>query len=123
MAQNETFYTFGVEWFDTQANLVRQYNLRFYLNDGQIDLFDVKAKRTFLKKCQYPSVTLADLYIGSQITVYARQLKVVAYADEYTRKHLEDAKKVGVVASRNQRGNTTILIIFLTIFLLTRRRW
>lgn len=93
-AQNESFYTFAVEWFDAQASLVRSYNLRYYLNDGQIDLFDVKAKRTFLKKCQYPSVTLADLYIGSQITVYARQLKIVAYADDYTRKHLQDAKKV-----------------------------
>lgn len=43
----------------------------------------------FLKRCEYPGVAINDLYLGSIITVYARQLKVVDYGDVYTRKFFE----------------------------------
>eukprot|EP00826_Nyctotherus_ovalis_P050183 TRINITY_DN612_c0_g2_i12.p1 TRINITY_DN612_c0_g2~~TRINITY_DN612_c0_g2_i12.p1 ORF type:complete len:282 (-),score=71.56 TRINITY_DN612_c0_g2_i12:268-1113(-) len=35
---------------------------------------------------------MSDLYIGSVVTVYSRQLKVVDYGDVYTRKHFEVAR-------------------------------
>ena len=37
----------------------------------------------------YPDVKQEDLYIGSIITVYARQLKVVDYGDVFTRQKFE----------------------------------
>lgn len=46
--------------------------------------FDLKNRRTFLKRCDYPSVRLADLYEGSIITVYSRQLTIVKYGDTFT---------------------------------------
>lgn len=39
----------------------------------------------FLKRCEYPSVTIKDLFIGSVINVYSRQLKLVDYADQFTK--------------------------------------
>jgi hypothetical protein len=48
--------------------------------------YDKKNKRTFLKRCEYPTVQLKDLFVGATVSVYSRQLKVVDYADEFTAK-------------------------------------
>merc|ERR1711865_228390 len=80
---NERF-AFTVDWFDHAAGLVRKYQLLYYPKDSQIEMFDVKNRRTFLKKCEYPSITLKDIYIGATISIYSRQLKVVEYSDEFT---------------------------------------
>jgi len=49
-------------------------------------MYDLKNRRTFLKRCDYPSVTAKDLYKGGIITVYSRQLTIVDYGDEFTAK-------------------------------------
>ncbi len=101
MAQSEAFYTFLVEWYDSQAALVRPFNMRYFLQDGQIDMFDLKSRKTFLKKCSYPAITLADLYPGAQVTVFARTLKVVDYADQITRSSLASKKQSMVLKLKN----------------------
>jgi len=87
----EGTYCFQCEWFDTQANIVRKYHL-FYFPDQTIEMFDLKNRRTFLKRTPYPSITLKDLFIGNQITVYSRSLKLLSYADDYTKSRLEEVK-------------------------------
>ena len=42
-----------------------------------------------MKRCQYPGLVLSDLFVGSTITIYSRQLKVVDYADVFTRQRFE----------------------------------
>lgn len=88
MSKADKMYTFLVEWFDTQAELTRQYLLSYHSSDDTLEMYDVKNRRTFLKRCSYPSVLLSDLFIGAQITVYARQLRVVEYGDDFTRNEL-----------------------------------
>lgn len=51
--------------------------------------FDIKNKKVFLRRCEYPGVQLKDLFVGAAVTVYSRQLKVVDYADQFTRKNFE----------------------------------
>ena len=51
--------------------------------------YDIKNKRTFLKRCPYDSIKPEMLYIGARITVYSRQLTISEYADTYTRSRLE----------------------------------
>jgi hypothetical protein len=51
--------------------------------------FDLKNRRTFLKRCDYPGVRVADLYVGSIITVYSRQLTIVKYGDTFTARAFE----------------------------------
>jgi nucleoside-diphosphate kinase len=51
--------------------------------------FDIKNKKVFLRRCEYPGVQLKDLFVGAVVTVYSRQLKVVDYADQFTRKNFE----------------------------------
>ena len=57
--------------------------------DGPGAQYDIKNRRTFLKRCQYEGIFQDMLYIGSTITVYSRQLKLVGYADKYTAELLE----------------------------------
>jgi len=82
-------YVFVVEWYDTAASLVRTYNLTYFASDKTIDMFDLKNKKTFLKRCEYPSITLKDLFVGAIVTIFSRQLKIVDYADLFTRKKFE----------------------------------
>ena len=42
-----------------------------------------------MRKTPYPSIQPKDLYLGSILNVYSRQLKVVDYADVFTRKQFE----------------------------------
>lgn len=50
--------------------------------------YDIKNHKIFLKKIQYPEIKLDDLYIGNVVTCYNRQLKIVAFGDEFTKKEL-----------------------------------
>eukprot|EP00753_Platysulcus_tardus_P002553 PLAT11672.1.p1 GENE.PLAT11672.1~~PLAT11672.1.p1 ORF type:complete len:385 (-),score=132.72 PLAT11672.1:131-1255(-) len=81
--------SFIVEYFDPMASLVRKFQLSYYAEEGALEMYDPKNRRMFLKKCPYPAVELKDLFIGATVTVYARQLNLVDYADEYTRSRLE----------------------------------
>lgn len=85
-------YCFSVEWLDRQASLVRNYLLYYHCDDATLEMYDVKNRRSFLKRCTVPSVTLKDLYIGGIVTVYARQLEIKDFGDEFTRKNLSEAK-------------------------------
>ena len=49
----------------------------------------MKNRRTFLKRSESKTVGQRDLYIGSVVTVLARQLKITDYADVSTRKKFE----------------------------------
>lgn len=104
---SEDRYVFLVEWFDSMASLVRTYNLTYYPKDKTIEMvtqaltslfqqnfqYDLKTKKLFLRRCEYPSIALKDMYIGAIITVYSRQLKVVDYADVFTRKQFESKRE------------------------------
>lgn len=90
---SEERFVFIVEWFDTQASLIRKYNLTYYLADNTIDMFDLKNKKIFLKRCEYAGINLEDMFIGSVITVYSRQLTIVDYADKFTQNSFQKARE------------------------------
>jgi len=93
-------FGFVVEWYDPLAALVRQYQLIFYTADGTVEMYDLKNRRTFLKRSDYPSITAKDLYKGSIITIYSRQLTIVDYGDQYTAGIFETANaSVSVVVA------------------------
>ena len=51
------------------------------LTRGRAHRYDIKNRRTLLKRSDYPAVTPAHLFIGSELTVYSRKLKITAYGD------------------------------------------
>jgi len=78
---------FVVDHYDPLASLVRKYQLIYYSADKTIEMYDLKNRRTFLKRCDYPSVGIDDLRKGSVLTVYSRQLTIVDYGDGATGKY------------------------------------
>lgn len=91
MAEAEQ-YGFTVDWYDAQADLMRDYNLTVwkpYRGPLEASMYDPRAKRVFLKKTALPDLRMKDLHVGSSITVYSRQLTVKSYGDEHTRQKFE----------------------------------
>jgi len=88
----EDRYAFHVEWFDPQADVIRRYMMTYFPRDNSVSMYDPKNHRPFLKRSEYADVGLAQMYIGATVTILARQLKIVDYADDYTRKALENMK-------------------------------
>jgi len=89
----EDRFVFETEWFDAQADLVRKYLLTYYPKDSTIDMYDLKNRRMFLKRMAYPDIKQDQLYVGSIVTVYARQLKITDYGDTFTRKQFARGKE------------------------------
>ncbi|CAE7040191.1 NME7, partial [Symbiodinium natans] len=88
-------FGFVVEWYDSQADLMREYQLTvFKPHKGPLEvaMYDPKAHRSFLKRMPIPDLKIEDLTVGSTVTVYARHLKVKAYADAHTRSALESKR-------------------------------
>ena len=52
-------------------------------------MFDIKNKKIFLRRCEYPQVSPSDLFIGATVTIYSRQLRVAEYGDLFTKKKFE----------------------------------
>ncbi|XP_059693946.1 nucleoside diphosphate kinase 7 isoform X2 [Haemorhous mexicanus] len=51
-------------------------------------MYDVKNRRTFLRRTKYESLHLEDLYVGSKVTVFSRHLTIVDYGNLYTSRKL-----------------------------------
>ena len=89
----EQKYTFEVEWYDQQADITRPYRVLYYPNLKSVEMYDVKNSRIFLKKQQIPTVQLDDFFLGAQVTILSRVLRVTDYGDVHTRKHFEAARQ------------------------------
>lgn len=84
-------YGFVVEWFDRQADIMREYELTAFVHKREpleVAMYDPRAHRTFLKRSPAADLTLNDFYMGSTVALHGRQLKVKAYRDARTEKAL-----------------------------------
>jgi len=91
-AMDATSYGFTVEWFDKQADMIREYTLTVYQQPKgplEVAMFDPKTHRSFLKRMEIPGLAVEDFRIGGIVTVHARQLKVTKYNDGRTKQALE----------------------------------
>ncbi|NXE91013.1 NDK7 kinase, partial [Menura novaehollandiae] len=86
-------YAFIAEWYDPNASLFRRYELLYYPKDGSVEMYDVKNRRTFLRRTKYESLHLEDLYVGSRVTVFSRHLSIVDYGNQYTSRKLGSRKE------------------------------
>eukprot|EP00898_Chlorokybus_atmophyticus_P000054 jgi/Chlat1/1049/Chrsp110S01534 len=95
----EERWAFTAEWLDPMSGVTWHYQLLFWPADSSLEMFDVKNRRVFLKRCEYPSVQKEHVFVGSAVSVYARHLKLTGYADEYTRKRLtmQSERTLGLV--------------------------
>jgi nucleoside-diphosphate kinase len=101
---DEERYAFEVTWYDNLAEISRRFMLMYFVRhtgDNEVEMIDLKTNKKFLKRCPYSSITLQDLYIGSTVSIFSRQLHVVAYSDPFTQRVLgsRQSKTVGIVAA------------------------
>ncbi|CAL8309580.1 unnamed protein product [Lota lota] len=89
----EDRYAFLAEWYDPSATLLRRYQLLYYPKDSSVEMFDVKNQRVFLRRTQYEGLKQQDLFVGSLVNVFSRQLKLVEYGDQYTANKLGSKKE------------------------------
>lgn len=82
-------YAFKIEFFDEMAELVRPYILTFHTEKNEIELFDIRNRRPFLKRSENHSLERKDFFIGNKILINGRQYEIVEYADEPTRRAFE----------------------------------
>mmetsp|Transcript_25045 Transcript_25045/g.54148 ORF Transcript_25045/g.54148 Transcript_25045/m.54148 type:complete len:213 (-) Transcript_25045:10-648(-) len=91
MECNERVLSFIAEWFDPHPQIVKQYLLKYHCNSNEVEMRDIQTKRSFLKKTKIPpSLKEPDFFVGANILLLSRDLKLIEYADSVTRKLLED---------------------------------
>jgi nucleoside-diphosphate kinase len=86
-------YTFETEWYDQQADVVRPYRLLYYPGLKAIEMFDVKNNRQFLKRQEMPTLSLEDFYVGANVTILSRMLRILDYGDVHTRRYFETSRQ------------------------------
>lgn len=65
----------------------------------------------------YPSLGLEQLYIGSTILVYTRQLFIEDYADDFTRKHLRGLQETYAIHLLFQYVKAVeIMVVYAYVF-------
>ena len=92
MSMTSPRLSFIVEHYDTLAQMIKKYQLFYYPEDCSIEMYDIKNLRIFLKRIVNPEIKSSTLYLGSEITIYSRQYKIIAYAHEFTKKALEETR-------------------------------
>lgn len=50
--------------------------------------FDIKARKTFLRRTHCDGVNLKDLYIGAVVTIFSRAMKITDVADAATKEKI-----------------------------------
>eukprot|EP00569_Conticribra_weissflogii_P013934 CAMPEP_0171419010 /NCGR_PEP_ID=MMETSP0880-20121228/41396_1 /TAXON_ID=67004 /ORGANISM="Thalassiosira weissflogii, Strain CCMP1336" /LENGTH=376 /DNA_ID=CAMNT_0011937285 /DNA_START=26 /DNA_END=1156 /DNA_ORIENTATION=+ len=91
MEINERILGFIAEWFDPHPQIVKKYLLKYYCETCEVEMKDLSTNRKFLKKTKIPpSLKEADFFVGANILLLSRDLKLIDYADSVTRKLLDD---------------------------------
>lgn len=104
-------YSFNVLWYDHVADLDRSYIFNYYPETKEVEMIDAALKRTFLKKILLPDFDFSECHVGNTITVNSRQLKIVGYANDFTRSSLQDTnqKTCAIIKPHALAANPTIL--------------
>jgi nucleoside-diphosphate kinase len=79
-------WSFVAEYYDPLPQLTKQYLLKYFPSQNQVEMFDLKNKKLFLKKSPCPpELTSEDFRLGAQILLFSRDLKIVDFADNVTK--------------------------------------
>ncbi|XP_028178211.1 nucleoside diphosphate kinase 7 [Ostrinia nubilalis] len=87
-------YSFIGEWYDNQASLIRRFNVFYYPTDDTLEMFDLKNRKTFVRRVKVNGITLDSFYIGCTLYILGRLIKIVDFACEDTRKKLHKDMQV-----------------------------
>ncbi|XP_077298238.1 nucleoside diphosphate kinase homolog 7 isoform X2 [Arctopsyche grandis] len=81
-------FSFIGEWYDHNTNLTQNFVVHYFPSDSSIELFDVKNRKTFLRRSIVEGLSADEFHIDGSIKVYARLIKLTDYGNEYTKRKL-----------------------------------
>ncbi|XP_012278664.1 nucleoside diphosphate kinase 7 [Orussus abietinus] len=81
-------YSFEAEWYDKMSCILKTFYLYFYPIDNSVELFDRKARKVFLRRSKCDGLEAKDFFVGGMVNIFSRNLKILDYADESTKKKL-----------------------------------
>ena len=84
---------FITEWLDPMSGVLWKYQLFYYPATSEVEMFDIKNRRQFLKKTKCEQLDSSLLYLGNKITVLSRQLTILEYNDEFTKGQMESKRQ------------------------------
>lgn len=82
-------YIFEAEWYDKVACILKKFYLYYYPADNTVELFDLKTKKTFLRRTKCDGIQAKDFYVGAIVTIYSRNIKITDFADQGTKTKLQ----------------------------------
>jgi len=88
---DDTRYAFLVEWYEEMAARTRTFQFFYFGQSKTIEMFDIKTRKMFLKTgMNNCPLEIQDLYLGASINVLGRQLTIVDYGDDFTKRTLSN---------------------------------
>ncbi|OQV25110.1 putative Nucleoside diphosphate kinase 7 [Hypsibius exemplaris] len=101
-------YCFEVIW--DYEGTIRQFLLRFFPLQESVEMFDTLKHRSFVKRTRTPDLRLSHLNVGCTVSVLNRQLLVMKFADEKTRRAMEELfQRTAVVFKVNEHLGEVLL--------------
>ncbi|XP_043461307.1 nucleoside diphosphate kinase 7 [Leptopilina heterotoma] len=99
MSTDSERYVFEAEWHDKMACITRKFLLYYYLTDNSVELFDVKTRKTFLRRTKCEGVDESNFYVGAVVTIFARSMKLISFADFSTKTRVSQKiqKTLGII--------------------------
>eukprot|EP00904_Undaria_pinnatifida_P008389 jgi/Undpi1/4680/HiC_scaffold_18.g08034.m1 len=82
---------FKTEYFDPVAGLLKTFVLTCFPN-GKLQMVHAKTGKMFLSKTHIKDLTPNELFVGGTVVVLSRELSIVDYADEGTRKYIQSLR-------------------------------
>ncbi|KAK1132338.1 hypothetical protein K0M31_016446 [Melipona bicolor] len=82
-------YIFEAEWYDKIACILKKFYLYYYPFDNTVELFDIKTRKTFLRRTKCEGIQAKDFYVGATVAIFSRSIRITDYADSTTRTKLQ----------------------------------
>ncbi|KAK0084944.1 hypothetical protein PV325_006044 [Microctonus aethiopoides] len=76
---------FEAKWFDNVSGMEKIFYLYFFTLDNTIELFDIKSRKTFLRRIKCDGVKRENLYVGSMVTIFSRTMTITDIPDAATK--------------------------------------
>lgn len=70
------------------ACINKRYRIIVYPVDNSIEIIDVKTKKQYLKRIQFPSLQPHDFYVGNTLDIFGRRFRIIEFADKFTQENL-----------------------------------
>lgn len=94
---NNHAWAYNLDYDEPNGDFVRHYRLVYHHADDTIEIFDrQRGMLEFFKRDHYPAINPTNLKIGGTVHIWKRALKVMSYADRFTKEYMDPSHESAV---------------------------